>query len=467
MDQPKPSWIAELRQLLKLFFPIISGQLCQQAIGVTDTVMAGAAGASELSGVALGASFFVPCMLAMTGMSLGIHPTVTRLLGAGRECEIPSRVRQAALVLLGFAFFLIALLLLLRPIYALIPSDPRMLEVARGYLAAVCFALPALAVCSLLRGFCESLSRTLPTLVFGLVCFALNVPLNWIFIYGKFGMPALGGIGCGVATALTLNIAALLFALWIARAKFCARYRFWQKSVSSGLQGCVSYLKLGAPLALSSAIEGAAFALSALIISPFGPEIVAAHSVALNVSGLYFMVPLALAMAATIRSGFFIGACDRAHYLNLLRTAYAVNFALYLLCVASLWCWRFDITALYTSDPKVAATAGLLLAFCCVYMLPDTVQMMSVGILRGFKDSKSIFKGTLIAYWALSMPLGAALALGIFTTPMDACGIWAGFIAGLSAASVYYGLKVKSRTRDFLRECERRDNEPLKNPDGV
>ena len=265
---------------MKLFFPIISGQLCQQAIGVTDTVMAGAAGASELSGVALGASFFVPCMLAMTGMSLGIHPTVTRLLGAGRECEIPSRVRQAALVLLGFAFFLIALLLLLRPIYALIPSDPRMLEVARGYLAAVCFALPALAVCSLLRGFCESLSRTLPTLVFGLVCFALNVPLNWIFIYGKFGMPALGGIGCGVATALTLNIAALLFALWIARAKFCARYRFWQKSVSSGLQGCVSYLKLGAPLALSSAIEGAAFALSALIISPFGPEIVAAHSVA-------------------------------------------------------------------------------------------------------------------------------------------------------------------------------------------
>ena len=439
-----PSWSVDLRRTFKLFLPIFLGSIATTAMSVVDTVMAGMAGTVQLSGVAIGASLFLPCNLFVMGMTLAIQPTVAQLRGAGRTNEIAAKLHLTTVITLITAVIIGIIMCFLPLCYKLMGDiDQEMVRVAQYYLYAVAVGMPAIALFNILRGYWEGLGNTVPTSVFGFIALFLNIPLNWIFIFGHFGMPALGGVGCGVATTITMYLCALAMLIYVLKSKTYEHYRIYQRWFALKSEEVKQFLHFALPLALSTTIEVTCFSLVAVLLSPFGPVTVAAHSVAMNVSSVIFMIPLAIASAATIRVGEALGA---GHWNRAYRSsmgAYGIAAVFYVFSVLGVVLFHQEIIELYSSDPEVITLASLLLMYCAVYQLPDCMQVVSIGILRGFKDSKTIFAITVISYWVIGIPIGYTLAYGYLTgEPMAAQGFWIGFICALTCAFVLYVLRI-------------------------
>lgn len=439
-SQIVPKLSSELRKFIRLFWPILLGQLAQTAMGVVDTVMAGIAGTKELSGVAIGTSFFYPPVLALIGLTLAIQPTLAHLIGSGHKDKIPYNIHIASIVCFIFSILLAILICLAPLLFELVSNiDPRMRHVGTYYLYAIACGMPGFAIFNVLRAYCEGQGITMPTFIFGILSLLINIPLNYIFIFGKFGAPQLGGIGCGVATSCAVYISDIIFLIYVLKAKRFESVRIYQQFFKVKLHDIWVFLKLGMPLSLSSTIEVSSFAMVAYLLSGFGPVMVSGHTIALNVSGLLFMIPLSIASVSTIRVGesIVLGHFKRA--MVSLKASFIMGLGSYIFTLCLILFFHNFIVSLYTNDHNVFAIAIPLLMLCAMYLLPDTIQVISIGILRGFKDSKTIFIVSVISYWCISMPLGYILAHGILTDyEFAARGFWIGFICGLSTAAIIY-----------------------------
>ena len=436
------SYLTPLKRTLWLFFPIFIGQLAATSMGVVDTVMAGAAGTLQLSGVAIGSSIFWPSELFIVGMSLGLHPLIANVVGSGELHLVPKRLQIAAMVCLIAAVMVGGLIMLAPLAYRLMPSvDHDMIDIGQGYLIAVGLALPAYALFNVLRAYWEGLGKTGPTLVFGLMALLLNIPLNWIFIFGHFGMPALGGVGCGVATALTMYLTVLAMLIFVRVHPAFAQVRIFTRYYRVSGRELWEFTKFSLPLGVAGMVETLCFSLVAVLLSPFGPVVVASHTIAMNVSGLLVIVPIALSAVASVEVGEAMGTTNwvKAKRKAISATTLALSFYLIGLLVLIFGCDL--IVSWYSDDAAVKALAPVLMLYCAVFLLPDTLQVIAVGILRGFKDSRTIFFITIVAYWVVGMPVGYTLGYGLITgdtfeAMLGAKGFWLGFICSLSCASI-------------------------------
>ena len=192
-------YLTEARQLLALAIPVILAQVAQTAMGFVDTIMAGAVSATDMAAVAVGTSIWLPAILFGHGLLLALTPTVAQLNGSGRRERIAEQVRQAY----WLAFFVAILIMAVLwnagyVIRAMQDIDEQLALKAEGYLHALLWGAPGYLFFQVMRNQCEGLSKTKPGMVMGFIGLLVNIPLNWIFIYGHFGMPALGGVGCGV-----------------------------------------------------------------------------------------------------------------------------------------------------------------------------------------------------------------------------------------------------------------------------
>lgn len=401
-------------QTLKLVWPIFLGQVATSSMNVVDTIMAGMAGTVELSGVAIGSSFFFPAVLFVMGMTFAIQPTIAQLRGAGKSEQIANSMHLATVVCLSVSVVIGIVVMLMPLIYLFVEGiDQSMIHVAQGYLIAVGLGIPAFSMYSILRGYWEGLGFTLPTLILGFIALMLNIPLNYIFIFGKFGVPALGGIGCGVATTLTMYLTVVIGIIYIKRHPFFKQYPIYQQWLPLSWYQIKRFLYFSIPLAISTTIEVACFSLVALLLSPFGPVVVASHSIAMNVSGLLFIIPLSIGAATTVRIGEYMGARAWQNSKRSTIVSFSITLFFYIFCLVGLLLGNDLIISLYSSDPQVTSLASLLLLFGTAYLLPDCLQAISIGILRGFKDSRIIFLVTIFSYWIVGMPVGYSLAYGL------------------------------------------------------
>ncbi len=441
LPQNVPSFGTETKRTLRLFSPIFLGQIAQTSMGVVDTLMAGAAGTEQLSGVAIAGSFFWPMLLLVIGLCFAISPIVAQLRGAGKRDLIAPRLHLATVICLTGSILIAALLFAAPLLYRLVPDiNAEMVRVATGYLYAVALGIPGFALFNILRAYSEGLGNTMPTLIFGFIALLLNIPLNYIFIFGKCGMPALGGIGCGVSTTITIYLSALLFLIYVQRHRFYRSCRIYRRFYPITWAETKGYLHLGIPLALSAMIEVACFSLVSFLLTPFGPIVVAAHTIAMNLSGLLFMFPYSLSNAATIRVGEAMGAMHWQRARRSMKATFAIGACFVIFNCSLVLLFRHPIIGLYTDSAEVWALAEVLILFCVFYQLPDSIQVLSIGILRGFKDSHTIFAVTIGAYWIVGMPLGFSLAYGLlWWPPLAAQGFWIGFIAALFTCAIIYG----------------------------
>lgn len=441
----KRKWGGMLWRTLWLFFPIFIGQLAATSMGVVDTVMAGAAGTIELSGVAIGSSIFWPSELFVVGMTLAIHPVIANLVGAKNLSLIPERMQIATVVCLAFSVLVGIVMVLIPFVYRLLPHvDAQMVSIGHGYLLAVGAAMPAYAMFNVLRTYWEGLGKTWPTLCFGCMALLLNIPLNYIFIFGHLGMPALGGMGCGVATALTMYITVAAMLLFVQKHKLFAAVRLYRRFYKVPVREYVTFAKYALPLGVAGMVETLCFSLVSLLLSPFGPVVVASHTIAMNVSGLLVIVPLALSSVASIEVGEAMGRNNWDLARRRAGSAVFLALSFYVFALLALLGGKELIASWYSDDIEVLALAPVLMLYCAVFLLPDTLQLMAGGILRGFKDTRTIFIITVVAYWLIGMPIGFSLGYGYISGALEgAYGFWLGFICSLSCASVLLILRAR------------------------
>lgn len=442
----------ELHALLALAIPIIIAQLAHTAMGFVDTVMAGRVSPRDLAAVALGNSLWVPVFLLMTGVLLATTPKVAQRFGAGNHSEIGPLVRQALWLALAVGLLAAVALWNAEPVLHWMQVDDELIEPAMGYLRAVACGFPAVALYHVLRCFSDGLGHTRPTMVLGLLGLLLNIPLNYIFIYGKLGLPAMGGVGCGWATALVMVAMLLGMLVWVAWAPY---YQ------SSGLlrrfdwpQGRVirRLLSVGLPIGVSIFAEASIFSVIALLIGGLGATVVAGHQIALNFSSMVFMIPYSLGMAATVRVGQALGRREPREARFAAGVAMATALAYACLSASGMLWLRTDIAEIYTPDLAVIGVAGSLLIYSAFFQFSDAIQVTAAGALRGYQDTRVTMLITLLAYWGIGLPVGYSLGLSDWLgEPSGPKGLWQGLVVGLTCAALLLGIRLARSARRHIR----------------
>lgn len=424
---------AELKCLIGLSLPLILAQLAQSSMGFVDTLMAGRVSADDLAAVAIGSSIWFPIFLLLLGILSALTPTISQAHGSGDHDAIRRVTPQG--VYLGFVVGAL-ITVLLRQAEVILPwldAAPELLPKIKGYLDGVSWGFPAIGACFALRYSSEGLSLTRPSMLVSFLGLAVNIGANYVLVFGKLGFPALGGVGCGPATALTMwaMLLGMLLVFWrghVYRSLHMLRFNAsWCWTTQKQL------LKLGLPIGGGLFIECSIFAIIALLVSRFGAQAVAAHQIALNFASMIFMIPLSVATAISVRVGYNIGQNRHQQTVRAARTGIltALTISLFscsLMATIPRWC-----VAIYSNDPELLEAAAALLLFAAVFQIPDAIQVSCAGALRGCKDTRVPMLIQTASYWGLGLPIGAYLGLGL---QWGARGFWIGLICGLTSAAV-------------------------------
>lgn len=431
-------YFLEARYLLALATPVILAQLAQTGMGVVDTVMAGGYGATDMAAVAVGTSVWLPTILFGHGLLLALTPIISQLNGAGKRHLIGQQVQQAYW-LAGLLSLLVMLVLFNAKyiIHLMDGVDTQLADKATGYLHAMSWGAPGYLFFQVVRGQCEGLAKTKPGMAMAFLGLLVNIPVNYVFIYGRFGIPELGGVGCGIATATVYWLMFSLLWLYARRNKAIRNINTTTSGRKPNPQILKRMVQLGLPIALAMFFEVTLFAVVALLVAPLGVVAVAGHQIALNFSTLVFVLPMSVGIAVSIRTGFQLGMADvtAARISAYTGIGIGVSFAV-LTAIFTVAC-REPIALLYNNDPTVVALASYLMLLAAIYQISDSIQVVGSGVLRGYKDTRPIFFITLIAYWLLGLPIGYILALtDLIVSPMGPAGFWIGFIVGLTASAI-------------------------------
>jgi len=423
----------EIKKLMHLMLPILITQFAQAGFGLIDTIMAGQLSAVDLAAIAVGVGLWIPIMLLFSGIMIATTPLVAEANGARTPEKIATIVRQSlwvALILGVIAGLLLQLMPLLLPVLG-VPDN--LLPKASLFLHAIGFGMPAVTMYAALRGYSEALGFPRPVTVISLLALVALVPLNYVFMHGLGPIPALGSAGCGFATAILQWL--MFFALlgYIQKAKI-----YKATSIFSHFEKLDSYwikriLKLGLPIGLAIFFEVSIFSTAAIILSPLGETIVAAHQIAISVTSQLFMIPMSLALALTIRVGTYYGEKNYVAMRKVQKLGLITATGLALTTMLFMWLLRPEIVAVYTQDVMVAEVAMYLIWFAIAYQIMDAWQISAAGCLRGMQDTKGPMWITMIAYWVVAFPVG--IYLSRFTS-MGAPGVWVGLIVGLTVACI-------------------------------
>lgn len=429
--------LAEWKTLGLLGGPILVAQLAQMANGVIDTIMAGHYSAEDLAAVGIGSSLWMPVLLFFFGVLSALQPTISGYLGSGERERIMPITWQGLYIAAGSAVLMIALLLSAGPLLPLLGLEAPTAEITRGYLSAFVWGVPALLLITALRGLTDGLGHTRVIMAVSLLAALFNLPLNYIFIYGKLGLPAFGGVGCGWATALSNGLAALVMLAYLNRSRHYRAYHLLADWARPSWSRITQLLRLGLPIGASMFVEVSMFAVIALFLAPLGATVVAGHQVVLNIISVVFMVPLSLGMALTLRVSFLMGAGTPAVARLLARSTLLLALGIALIYMPVLLFGRELLVALYTSDEEVRAVATRLLLFGAIFQIADVLQVTAISALRGYRDTRIPLFIMLLSFWGLCLPLGYALTFTDWLVPsLGATGFWLALTVGLICAGI-------------------------------
>ncbi|GHD61603.1 MATE family efflux transporter [Jeongeupia chitinilytica] len=443
----------EARATWTLAWPIMIGQLASTGTSFVDAVMAGHVSAGDLAAVSVGASIWVMLIVTLIGLNLAASPLVAHAVGAQRHAEVPPLVQQALYQGLCWALLAWLIALAASPIFPHLGLPSEVAAKAHDFLIAVSWGLVPFALFRVLYGYSASLGQTKPMMVISLIGLALNVPANWMLIYGHFGFPAMGGVGCGWATAFCMWVTLLMMVGWIRYAPvYRATYPFrrWQR-IDWRRQR--ELFRLGAPMGVMFFVEVSAFGGIALLMARLGTTSVAAHQIALNVASLTFMIPSALGTALTVRVGHALGSGDVRRAREIGNAGLVLGLIVACGLATMIIVGRTQIASWYTTDAAVLALAGVLLLYAGLFQLADATQVVAAGILRGYKVTRQPMLVHLTAFWLVGIPLGYALAFGWHGRHgSGAAGYWQALVLALvCAASLLVWLYLKKSRAALAR----------------
>lgn len=443
-----PDRLAEARALLRLAGPLIVNTLSIAGMQFADAVMAGRLGAEALAAVAVGAGVWLLGFTVCLGLMMAISPLAARLYGAGELAMIGRYTRQG-IVLAAFlgGSCLVLSWLFVEPALALVGIDREFRGLTVGYVKAITLGAPGICAFLALRFTSEGIGYTRPIMYTSLFALVSNVFFNYVFMYGHFGAPAMGAVGCGLASALTMWLMVALLGTYVV---LHPRYRpldIFARMPAVRPDVLREIVVLGTPIAVTITAEVGLFAAVSILMGTLSAEVAAAHQVAINFASTMFMVPLALSAAITIRIGHALGAgnAEAARFSG--NTGISMCAIFMGLAAVCLLLFRDGVVALYTDDPAVRAIAIDLLLMAAVFQVADGVQIGAAGALRGYKDTRVPMVVNTVSYWVLAFPLAWLAAVTWKASPQY---IWAGFVLGLSVAAILLTLRFRGVSRRSL-----------------
>lgn len=432
---------------IRIALPIIIGQAGHMAASIADTIMVGQLGSTSLAAVSFANSVNIVFFLFGIGTLSGVTTLVSRALGA-QDMPLIKKLYAAGVyysLFISLAIFLLNLL-----IYFMFPFFGQPLDVlaeAREYYIYLILSTIPYLLFANLKHFVEGFALTKPGMYMILISNVLNILGNYVFIFGKWGFPAMGAAGAGLST-LVSRILMLVF--MVAYMFYSSKFNFYLKT-NLNKYFRFSYLwnllKLGVPIGLQWVFEVGVFSIAAILIGTFGSEYFSAHQIAMNIASLTFMLAHGIATGATIRVSYYRG---KGEYLNLLRAS-EVGYILVVLVMATLgvlvYMFRHDIPPLFISDNMVIQLTIPILFIVALFQIFDGIQVVSLGILRGLEDVNKPTIFTLITYWLVMFP--ACYYFGVWLN-YKASGVWFGFFFGILMAAVLQTARFYYFTRKRL-----------------
>lgn len=429
---------SELRATIRLALPLVLVQVGMMFMGVVDTVMVGHVSAAVLAAVALGNLYFFNAIVPANGTLMALDPIVAQAVGAGDHEGVSRALQRGLLIGVGLSVFTALLLLPARAVLVATRQQPEIVPDTTAYIwISIGGVLPFL-VFVVFRQTLQALHRVAPIVWTIVGANLINAGLNWVFVYGHFGSPALGAAGSAISTLVSrwLMCIGLILLAWPSLRPHLVPLR--PEAFRWPPIGRV--LRLGIPVGLQQLLESGAFGAIGLMMGMLGTKEMAAHQIAITLAALTFMVPLGVGAAAAVRVGHAIGARNGGRAREAARAAYlcGVGFmsftALVFLTMPRL------LASLFTGDGVVIAIAGILIPVAGVFQIFDGAQAVGAGVLRGLGDTRAPLIGMVAGYWLIGLPV--SLVLG-FHTPLRAAGLWWGFVASLSIVAIYLALRIR------------------------
>ncbi len=445
MKKHLPDIQKESSKLLKIGLPIVGTQLLGMGLNVTDTIMAGQLSAADLAGVAVGNALYLPVTLFGMATLVAINPIVSQYLGGRKFFKIGKSARQ----MLWLIFFLtVPSFFLIRNLDFImhwVKVDLEIIPLASKYLKAVSWGIPGLLIFAGLRYFSEGLAITKPAMYLSLLILLLNIPADYILMYGKFGLPALGAEGTGYATTVVQLAAGISMIIFTASFKPFKRFNIFARTRGPEWKYIKELLYVGLPNGASSTLEVLLFASVSVLMGTLSVTASAAHQISINIAATLFMIPFGLSMAVSQRVGLAVGqgSLENARFRGFTGTTICTLIMVF--TAIMIFTVPEYIVGIYTSDPQVKALAVSLVFMAGLFQISDGLQVGGFGALRGLKDTRVPMLVNFISYWLIGFSVGYYLGIH---TELGPKGLWIGLITGLSVAALLHNLRFHLLTKN-------------------
>lgn len=437
--------IYRLRRIIKVMLPVLATQISIIGMNFFDATMSGHAGAVQLAGASIGGSLMMPIIASATGILMAATPIIAHLIGRNERQNIGSIIRA------GLILALIIELILLAGYYFCIDSilnylslEPEVSYIARYYTLSLIVGLSGGLITFPLRSLTDTVASTAVSMKIYLLALPINALLNYCFIFGNFGAPALGGIGAGIATAITYYILLAIFLVIVWRNKHLQDIRILQKQFS--LAHLKEYLSIGIPNGMGIFMEASLFGFIIIFISKFGTNFIAAHQAAMSFSSVLYMFPLSFSMALTIIIGIEVGAKHYREAKRYTRLGLMIAFSCALFLATIAYFNRDFIAMLYATDDTLINYIQIFLIYTVLWQLFDAIACPIQGILRGYKDVKTAFYVSMLAYWGICLPLGVVLD---YHFNQGAYAYWQGMVTGILVSAILLCFRLRYIEKKF------------------
>lgn len=441
------SYKEKTKQFFAVLLPILVTQLSLIATGFFNVIMAGHISQQDLAGAAVGVNLFMPFFGSILGIISGLTPTISQLYGAGKSDKIGFIVKQGFYWAFALAVGFIAFGYITVPqILPLLGLEPRVEYITTHYLMAVSCGMLPIFLAGVLRNFIDAHGYTRLTMCITMCTVPVNIVLNYIFMYGLFGIPAFGGIGAGIGSAIAFTLNLILNIIVVTTVSPFKEYHIFKNLPRLNLAEWKKQLGVGIPIGSTIFCEQSIFGAVGLFIATYGTTIVAAHQAAMNFTTVVYMLPLSVSMALTILVGFEVGARrykDAKEYIILSRVLTFVFVGSIALLLTQ---FKAEIAAFYTSSSEVQSVLGGFLIYAVFMQFADSINAPLQGALRGYKDVHVTFLLAVLSYWIIGLPLGYYLAN---YTDMGPYGYWISLIGGVIVGAVLLQIRLSIILKRF------------------
>lgn len=422
----------DIKKLLSVMIPILVAQVSTAGVTFINTTMAGHAGADDLAGVSVGAGLFYPLLPSIIGLLMAGTPLMAQLIGRKERESLPFIVRSGMVIGLSvWALFTAAYFFFIDDLLASLALEAAVEHIARYYLMTMIGVVFFLALMIPLRCLTDTAGSTSISMKLFLMAPVINGIFNYLFIYGHGGMPALGGIGAGLATMMTYGFLLGLFLLVVMKSKDLGGRQIFA-SLALRSKDLREYLVVGVPSGLSIFMEMSLFSLIIVFLSRYGTDALAAYQIADNFASLVYMLPVSCSMALTILIATAVGAGDMTLARRYKKAGFVVAMAGAMMTASFTVLFRNSIGSVYTDDAAVALIAGQFLIYSAGWQLFDAISTPIQGILRGLKDTRISFILMVLAYWGGCFPMSLFLDSH---TALGADSFWLGLDFGVGCSA--------------------------------